>query len=232
MPFRQDEKLISKKNNVYKKECLINGKKLWVVEKEFTDTRRFFLETKIIKELSRGDLAVPKTLFNRSPGKNGQGAIIYEFIDGITALDFISRGGLRQGRSMLNEITRWLADYYALVKRAFNEQWILGDAHLRNFIYNENSGKLYGLDFENACPGRIEQDIARLFLFIITYEPAYSSKHLDLAAYLAGSAVTTFNLDKTVLLREMSAEAQDMSRRRNIHMDEAFLAEVMESGTR
>ena len=228
MPQQREEKLISKKNKVFLRERRINGELIRVVEKEFTDPEHYYLEMMIVNELKRGELAVPGTLRATPPGADGAGLIVYEYIEGPTALDYIGNNGLPQGRFVLKEIIRWLAEFYSILKARRKRQWILGDAHLRNFIYNESSGRLYGFDFENACPGRIERDIARLFLFIITYDPAYSGKHLKLAAGLIGGAMNAFSLNAAALRSEIETEAADMCARRNISLDRSLIAAIIE----
>ena len=224
-----EERLISKKNKVYKREYLIDGEKRRVIEKEFNYPNRYRVEKKVIEILEHSVLAVPRLLPDKTPGQEKLSVLAYEYIEGITALDFIEQNGTLQCKYLLNEIIHWLADYYLILEAVFKEQWILGDAHLRNFIYHQSSDTLYGFDFENACPGRIEQDIARLFLFIITYDPAYSPKHSALAEYLIGNASQAFSLDKAVLTQEINKEARDMARRRGVYVDELLLSLIVEN---
>ena len=228
-PPPREEKLPSKKNQVYLRERQINGVVTRVVEKEFTDPRRFAQEVKLVTALSPSALAVPRLLRTQPPDARGQGVLVYEYIEGRTALAYLEQNEIPQGRFLLDALTRWLAAFYALTKTQFKKQWILGDAHLRNFIYNEKSDQLYGFDFENAIPGRIEQDLARLFLFILTYEPAYAPKHQALAQSLINRANPALAMDPVILRAAIQAEAADMTARRNITLNQPLIAAIIET---
>lgn len=223
----REERLLSKKNSVYRREYIIEGKKQWQVEKEFTDSRCYRVEMEIVEKLADSGLAVPGILRVQPPVEDKPGVIVYEYIEGLTALDYLEQNYLAQGVVMLEKIICWLSDFYKITKELLQEQWILEDIHLRNFVYNVDSDCLYGLDFENACPGKIERDIAKLFLYIPTYEPAFTSKKLKLAAAFMDRAKQVFTLEKTCLLRELHKEASAMSLRRNSRIDTAMLDSII-----
>ena len=217
---QREEKFISKKNHVYRIEKL--------VEKEFTDVLRFGTELRVTRALAESGLPVPKLLRAEMPKGKSLGRLIYEYIPGPTALDFLEKEELEEGQALLREIVAWMEKFYAAAREKLGGPWILGDAHLRNFIYNPADSRLYGLDFEEICPGIPEQDAARLFLFIATYDPAYTEKKLALAAFFAQAAVAAFSLPREALLKEVRKEAEEMSRRRTRAVETGILLEVIE----
>ncbi|MCL2817835.1 MAG: phosphotransferase [Clostridiales bacterium] len=220
MPEPQKEKLISKKNHVYKKEKL--------VEKEFTDTLRFVTELRVMLGLAESGLSVPRLLNAEAPQGKSLGKLVYEYIPGQTALEFLEKEEFEKGQALLREIIAWLEKFYAAAREKWGGSWILGDAHLRNFIYNPTDGRLYGLDFEEVCQGSPERDVARLFLFIATYDPAYTEKKLALAAFFAEQAAAAFSLPREALLKEVRKEAAEMARRRGRAVAKGLLLEIIE----
>ncbi|MCL1982209.1 MAG: molybdopterin-guanine dinucleotide biosynthesis protein B [Clostridiales bacterium] len=208
-----EERLASKKNRVFKRQRIINGQKRFVVEKEISDPRRFRIEFLMYNALRHSGIRIPR-LFDIELGK---GMLVFEYIDGEVALDALS--DRHHAELALSQIAMWMADFYETTYEEFDEQWILGDIHLRNFIYNKDSQTVTGFDFEDAKVGAIEQDVARMFLFIATYEPEYSTSHMELAEYFLSESLAMLNLDKGRLLEELHNEAEHMAVRRNCTID-------------
>ena len=201
------EKLPSKKNNVYKKERVSGGKTHFVVEKEFSESGRFFTELKISELLKDSDINTPRLLGAEQSTENRPGRLIYEFIDGDVALNALSE-------EVISLIAGWMKRFYEIALENTNEQWILGDIHLRNFIYDPKEQAVFGFDFEEARKGVIEEDVARLFLFITTYEPEYCEKHMKLAEHFLKAALFEFDIDKGSLIGFVQEEAERMAERR------------------
>ena len=201
------EKLPSKKNNVYKIARVSGGKTHFVVEKEFSESGRYYTELKIKEALKGCDINTPQLLEDEQPSESKPGRLIYEFTPGSVALDALSE-------EVILLITRWMKRFYEIMLENTGEQWILGDIHLRNFIYDPKKQEVFGFDFEEARKGAVEEDVARLFLFITTYEPEYSEKHMNLAEYLLKAACGEFKLDQNRLIRFVYDEAKSMAGRR------------------
>ena len=221
------EKLESKKNEVYKRERYVDGEKLFVVEKEFLEEKHFYIEYILHDILSKNGLSVPRLLDFESPAGDFKGKLVYEFLEGDLALDALA--DKHTAEEMLVEVIIWMERFYEITaENSSGEQWVLGDIHLRNFIYDKEKGILYGFDFEEAEKGVIERDIARLFLFIATYEPEYSELHLELAEYFLKGALTEFKLSKQELLDEVYGEAKRMAERRKREVRTEMLTAIVE----
>jgi len=219
-------KLKSKKNEVYKKQRVINGETCYVVEKAFSDVKRFYMEYMLHDMLSKSDLTIPRLLDFENPCENTNGKLIYEYIDGDVALDTFADTNL--AKEVLDQMIAWMGRFYEITRQHSGEQWILGDAHLRNFIYDRAKEKLYGFDLEEAQKGAIEQDAAKLFLYIATYEPEYSANHLELAEYFLKKALSRLNLSGHQLLKEISNEVTQMETRRSCEIKTEFLTPILE----
>ena len=216
-----EQKLPSKKNQVYKREYLSNGEKRFAVEKEFSDDGRFFTELKVGRLLEKSGLHMPALLDVQDPAENRPGKLVYEYIEGSVALDALSF-------EVISLIIRWLKRFYELTLEKTGEQMVLGDIHLRNFIYSTADREIYGFDFEEARAGAIEEDAARLFLFITTYEPEYSERNLELAGRFLNEAITQFNLDRSRFFENIFAEAVDMAKRRGKEVKTELILPVAE----
>ena len=222
-----EERLISKKNEVYKRMREADGETCFAVEKEFTDARRFHMEHVVRGIAEKGGLTVPRLLDFEIPSGDFNGKLVYEFIDGDLALDLLAEDGAAE--EVLSQIVAWMGRFYEIMPRdSDGEKWMLGDIHLRNFIYCRENQTVYGIDFEEAEKGDTESDVAKLFLFIATYEPAYSERHMRLAEHFLRESLSAFKLEKKRLLDEICLRAAQMGERRSCEIDAGLLATTVE----
>lgn len=205
------EQLYSKKNLVYH----IRVGEQDIVSKKFTDADRFCIETEIGDLLQNSDLLTPRRLSIDPQNLT----INYAFIKGTPVVDLIETGELWEAQNIIGQICAWLESFYNLTLRAKGEQLILGDIHLRNFLYEETSQSIYGIDFEDCRTGRIETDIARLYTFILHYDPAFTPRKKALAAYLWTAMSAALPLDKPFFLQEVRRETDDLLTRRKPQLD-------------
>ena len=222
-----EEKLYSKKNEVYKREREIDGKKRFVVEKKFSETKRFYMEYIMHDILAKGGLSVPRLLDFEPPAGDFCGKLVYEFLGGDIVLDVLSEKKIARG--VIWQIIVWLGRFYEITsEQSDGERWILGDTHLRNFIYDREKRTVYGFDFEETEKGRIEQDIAKLFLYIASYEPAYSEWHMELAEYFLRESLAAFEIDKKAFPDEINNEAKRMGERRQTEIKTELVSPILE----
>jgi hypothetical protein len=221
-----EEKLKSKKNEVYKRQQTIDGKECYIVAKEFSEEKCFYMEYILHDILSKSDIKIARLLEFEAPAEGKRGKLIYEWLDGEVALDVIDDGVL--AAEVIDQIIEWMKRFYEITGRQSGESWILGDVHMRNFIYNEEKNALYGFDFEEAEKGEIEKDVAKLFLYIATYEPEYSEARLTLAEYFLSGALMEFDIERQRLLDEINSEAGRMGERRNCEINAELLIRIAE----
>lgn len=196
------ERLPSKKNDVYRFGD--------VVIKRFTDSGRFEMETEIGSLLENSGLNTPPRLAVNPLALTN----IYRFVEALPVVELIETVSWDQATAMLDKIWQWMQDFYILTLDRKGIQYILGDVHLRNFLYRQESQQIYGLDFEECRPGRIETDLARFYVFLLHYDPALTPRKRALGAYwlelLAGHPM----IGHAFLHEEMERESAAMKARR------------------
>ena len=196
------ERLPSKKNEVVRYGD--------IVSKTFSDHSRFQMEKEIGDLLEKSSLLTPTRLSVDEPGLT----IKYEYVKGTPAVDLIEDIELSQARKVFSKICAWLVGFYNLTLREKGCQCILGDIHLRNFLYEEASGQIYGFDFEECRCGRIESDAARLYVFILHYDPALTQRKKTLAALVRDNLAVSMGLDSPFFQAEVERETRELLVRR------------------
>jgi len=196
------ERLPSKKNYVYRDRDTII--------KIFTDQHRFQTEKEMGDILRNSGLSTPVRL----GVKEERLEIVYNYINGSPVVDLIDNTELARAEEIFDKICAWLVKFYSIILQKKGYQHILGDAHLRNFLYEEASNQVYGLDFEECRPGRIETDAARLYVFILHYDPAFTPRKKALAAFFWKTIAASLALDETFFQQEVMRETAELLARR------------------
>ncbi len=205
------EQLPSKKNLVIRK-C---GHNQDIVVKKFSDPDRFRTEKEMGEILKDTELFIPPRL----AWDEKEYTIVYSYIAGEPVVDLIEETEWEKTRAIFTQICAWLVQFYRLTSQKMGCQYILGDIHLRNFIYNEAAADVYGLDFEECRPGRIETDAARLWVFILNYDPAFSQRKQLLAALVKDNLFAALSLDESLFKQEVARETAEMMKRRSIRKE-------------
>lgn len=200
------EMLPSKKNQIYREQT---GQQE-VVVKQFTDPGRFQMEKEIGTLLQETDLATPRRL----KVDDQEQKIIYVYIPAVPLVDIIEVVEMKKAQEMMDQICTWMMKFYDFMREKKGRLYILGDVHLRNFIYDEAAGLVYGVDFEECRPGRMETDVARLFTFMLHYEPAFTARKIELAEYMQKKFFSALGLDEKFYLQEVTRETEELLQRR------------------
>jgi molybdopterin-guanine dinucleotide biosynthesis protein B len=196
------ERLPSKKNHVYRFGD--------VVIKHFSDAERFEVETQIGNLLEDAALPVPQRLAVNPLALTN----IYRFVEAVPIVELVEDASLNQAREIFDKVFGWMQDFYALTLNKTGRQYILGDVHLRNFLYHYDSHQVYGLDFEECCPGRIESDLARFYVFLLYYDPPFTPRKRTLASYWLKLIDECTSLDRAFLQKEIERENAELLIRR------------------
>lgn len=180
----------------------------WGIKKDFGENREgFSRELAMVRLLAEAGVPVAEVLKAEEP------VILYRQLEGPTLADLLEaaegdpslRGELERG---IKALARWLAGYYAA-----SGGLALGDAHLRNFLLPPG-GELAGVDFETCRPGPPEEDVARLSVFTLTYDPALTPLKRRSCALLLGECRRRLPLDRDALSRQIEAELDGLCARR------------------
>ena len=200
------EQLPSKKNYVYWDW----GEYCDKIIKIFTDQSRFQIE----KEM--GDLFADSSLLTPKRLSVNEAALVIEYahIDGFPVVELIESTELAQAEKIIRKICAWLVEFYSITFEKKGCRYILGDIHLRNFLYKKKDDSVYGIDFEECRPGRIESDAARLYVFILYYDPAFTPRKKALAACFWNTLSTSLELDHTSFREEVKRETAELLARR------------------
>lgn len=201
------EKFFSKKNQVFRILANPSDK----VTKIFSDLSGFQREKEIVKLLANTELTTPCQL---SVDDNAL-TIVYEYIDAVPVVDLIETVDLAKAKEIMEKICDWLVLFYKTIYKKTNKQYILGDIHLRNLLYEENEGMIYGVDFEDCRLGLLETDIARIYVFILHYDPAFTERKRELAKFIRENLTMRLNLDTEFLEEEICRETEELLERRD-----------------
>jgi len=172
-----DSKLIktfkSKKNTV----CLLKKNDSFFVLKWFPQSvNKYFLKEKYV--LSQKDTPFLKP--NLIDKNNEYHFLILHYIKGENICDLINYSKIETQRKIktIKQLAKWFYHFHSHFQES-TSSLIHGDAHLRNFILNENQN-VYGLDFEENKAGEPKTDIADLCASILTTNPEFTREKIQL----------------------------------------------------
>ena len=151
------ERLKSRKNivihlEIAKEEQIISS---YVVAKMFV-VDKFDIELRILKSSWEKSLAVPEVIEARD------GVILMDYINGEPLVDVLNR---TFEQSLIDMLAEWYYNYHNA------HDMIKGDPRLRNFIYNNS--RIYGVDYEETCPGPWVLDIGGAAASILDTDPIF-----------------------------------------------------------
>ncbi|MDO4566376.1 MAG: hypothetical protein Q4B42_03495 [Oscillospiraceae bacterium] len=148
-----------------------------LVKKSFTSRAAFEREREVYLLLRETSLAAPRLL------GVGENVLWLSYIEGATLLEALeeqeSRG--EADFEIWCALARWLKNFFTATRM------IMLDVNLNNFIYNPQSGILYGLDFEECAQGDLIECAAALTAFVKLYNPELSRVKMQAAAFLRES---------------------------------------------
>ena len=205
------EKLESRQNKVYKIE--VDGE--IIIEKDFSGFDRLRRELEIRKALEDAGHNVPSLI------KTDGMKVYYEFLQDDTLLTLLENECIEEAAEKL---ALWLSRFYEITQKEYGGKMILGDIHLRNFIYHND--EIFGLDFEECMPGEIEQDIARLCAYIVTYSEPFSDYKILVAASFFNAICDLTAVNTDTFNDWLNKSFDDISSRRNQAMNEEKIIEL------
>lgn len=94
--------------------------------------------------------------------------------------------------------------------------FVMTDVNLRNFLYDEKTKILCGLDFEECGVGSMVIPAARVAAFIRTYKPENTALKQEISQYVLNLFAQSCSLEFDVLFRESRRqEVKILERRKN-----------------
>lgn len=154
--------------------CLIRGEAGRAVVKTFPEEGALQKELRIYRLLE--DKAIPCAKVIRAEGN----CLVLSELPGQTLVECLQQQEQR-GRpvwGVWEKLVAWLT--------AFHRQtgFVMTDVNLRNFLYDEKTEMLYGLDFEECDTGSLVIPAARVAAFIRTYDPANTRLKQTISQYV------------------------------------------------
>ena len=92
---------------------------------------------------------------------------------------------------------------------------VMTDVNLRNFLYDEKTKTLYGLDFEECSEGNIEISAARIAAFIRTYKPENTPLKHEISQYVLALFAQNCSQEVEDLFLESRRQETQILQRRN-----------------
>lgn len=115
--------------------------------------------------------------------------------DLVNILDSQERSGIIDW-IVWEKLVKWLADFYYLTG------FVMTDVNLRNFLYDEDTQTVYGVDFEECMEGGLFSAVSRLAAYIRTYAPENTPLKQAIAQYVLRRFSGHLNIELQVLLLE------------------------------
>lgn len=177
-----------------------------VVVKTFCEEASFQKELKIYKALGDTCVACPKLLAAEDK------TLVLSRLPGDTLVDCLQQQeqkGLPVWK-IWEQLTDWLISFWK------HTGFVMTDVNLRNFLYEEKTNTLYGLDFEQCEKGSMASCAAALAAFIRTYRPEHTPLKLEISQYILALFAEKLNTQVSELAA-LSAQQEEriLQRRKN-----------------
>lgn len=210
--MHQEVKLISKRNDVYR---IFDEDKTYI-SKMFASFDSFHKEKEILSIMKKEGANVPDII------KSSHNVLLMEDLGEETLLNWyenLEKQNSNEYDCILLKLCAWLKKFYSITFAHYNEQFILQDVNFRNFIIKNN--EIYGIDFEQSCPGNIETDAGKLTAYALTYDPYMTKWKIDFRNKFIDVLSKELNLDKNLIYNEEKNEIKSIEKRRQITFEKS-----------
>lgn len=145
-----------------------------VVIKRFREEASYRRELEIYKTLGNTSVACPKLLAAEEK------QLVLSLLPGKTLVDCLQQQEEtgKPAWEVWQQLTDWLISFWQ------HTGFIMTDVNLRNFLYDEKTAVLYGLDFEQSAQGTMALCAAALAAFVRTYRPENTPLKLEISQYI------------------------------------------------
>ncbi len=170
--FRVVGRFPSRKNSVMLLDLGARRVVLKLFSEPFIENAR--KEYEILKAAHLKGLNVPEPYCLREK------AVFMEYLDGENLCDLVNESPREEHATL---IARWFSEFHHAFRNGDNFL-LKSDSILRNFIYK---GKLWAVDFEEACSGDPAQDIGEVCASILDTNPMFTPGKFSLSRRLIDS---------------------------------------------
>lgn len=185
--------------------CLAQLPEGQAVVKTFADEASFQRELEVYKQLKNTDLPCARVI------STGDKTLVLSRLPGKTLVDQLEEqeaSGIPQW-DVWDKLVQWLVAFHSVTGL------VMTDVNLRNFLYDEDTNKLYGLDFEECSPGSMMEPAAAVAAFIRTYKPENTKLKQEISQYLLKLFAGSYDLEVETLILESVRQEEMILQRRN-----------------
>lgn len=185
--------------------CLVRTDTGRSVKKTFTEESAFQRELQIYRLLENADIPCARVL-----SAEGRTLVLTE-LPGENLVDCLAQQEAvgQPLWDVWDKLAAWLIGFHR------HTGFVMTDVNLRNFLYDEASQTLYGLDFEECAPGSLLTAAAGIAAFVRTYAPANTPLKREISQYILNLFARSCSLDLDDLLRESGRQEATILERRN-----------------
>lgn len=184
------------------------------ISKTFEQVDDFINEIELLKILKEDGANVPDIL------EEGHNFLYLKDLGDETLLsrfESMEKLNCSEYKDLILKLSSWLKTFYGITFSRYEKKIILNDVNFRNFIIFEN--EIYGIDFEQSCPGLIETDAGKLSAYALTYEPSITQWKIDFRNELIDTLSEELNIDRQKIVNEEMKEIKSIENRRKISLD-------------
>ena len=166
-------------------------------------------EAETLRRLRESGVNVPELI-----AVHGEGLLI-EHIQGESLCEMLQRleSEGADGTPVAGLLTGWLTGYYAAMEGKSR-----GDINLRNFIYEEDTERLFGVDFEDTGFRSVEYDAANILVYVLNYAPVFTAWKQVWVKSAAAVFVSELEIDGGLLQREYVEALEALCLRRSVEV--------------
>ena len=141
---------------------------------------------------------------------SGPSWIQMRYLPGVNLVDILEKQEISGcvNWTVWKKLAQWLVDFYKLTGL------VVTDVNLRNFLYEEETENVYGLDFEGCSDGSLCQTAALLAAYIQNYAPEKTPMKREIAVYVLQFFSEYLNIPVQELLSETEKQERFLTERR------------------
>ena len=200
-----ENKLIQQYKSRRNSARLIQSSQGPVVEKTFAEEASFQKELEIYRLLQNGALPCAQVL------GAGEKTLILSELPGKNLVDWLEeQEKTGQPRwDIWKKLVAWLVDFSRITG------FVMTDVNLRNFLYEEATSTLYGLDFEECEQGDLAISAAGVGAFVRTYQPENTPLKQEISQYILKLFANSCGWEEDALCLESACREEWILQRRN-----------------
>ena len=184
--------------------CLLETDIGVMVQKQYQQESAYRREVLVYEKLRASDLPHAQVL------QSGELILCMTHLPGKTLLEILE---IQEASGLVTEtvwqkLAAWMVEFTRVTG------FVMTDVNLRNFLWEEESETVYGLDFEECAEGELITSAARLAAYIRTYTPEQTPVKQKIAAIVLEEFSRHLGVDLHLLFLETEKQEARLKLRR------------------